>query len=73
VRQVSAALPQGKDPEGVALGVFATLIGALQLARAVAGTEVSDRILAAGADAARRLIQPAEGERHPRGRSGKAA
>jgi TetR/AcrR family transcriptional repressor of nem operon len=60
VRQVSAALPQGKDPEGVALGVFATLIGALQLARAAAGTEVSDRILAAGVDAARRLIQPAE-------------
>ena len=58
VRQVSAALPQGKDPEGVALGVFATLIGALQLARAAAGTELSDRILAAGADAARRLIQP---------------
>ncbi|CAN7721566.1 TetR/AcrR family transcriptional regulator [Mesorhizobium caraganae] len=61
VRQVSAALPQGKDPEGDALGVFATLIGALQLARAVAGTELSDRILAAGADAARRLIQTPEG------------
>ena len=57
VRQVSAALPQGKDPEGVALGVFATLIGALQLARAVQGTELSDRILAAGADAARTLIR----------------
>ena len=64
VRQLSAALPQARDPEGVAMGVFATLIGALQLARAVAGTELSDRILAAGADAARRLIQP-EGEKAP--------
>ena len=62
-RQLSAAFPQAKDPEGDALGVFATLIGALQLARAVAGTELSDRILAAGADAARRLIQtPAGGK-----------
>ena len=61
VRQLSAALTQTKDPEGDALGVFATLIGALQLARAVAGTELSDRILAAGADAARRLIQTPEG------------
>ncbi|MDX8491759.1 TetR/AcrR family transcriptional regulator [Mesorhizobium sp. VK22B] len=59
VNQVSAALPpQTKNPEGTALGVFATLIGALQLARAVDGTELSDRILAAGADAARALIQP---------------
>jgi AcrR family transcriptional regulator len=61
VRQLSAALPQTRDPEGAALGVFATLIGALELARAVAGTELSDRILEAGADAARRLIQPGEG------------
>ncbi|ESX07451.1 TetR/AcrR family transcriptional regulator [Mesorhizobium sp. M0179] len=63
VRQLSAALPQARDPEGVAMGVFATLIGALQLARAVAGTELSDRFLAAGADAARRLIQPRDGEK----------
>jgi TetR/AcrR family transcriptional regulator, transcriptional repressor for nem operon len=62
VRQVSVALPQTRDPEGVALGVFATLIGALQLARAVEGTELSDRILAAGADAARTLIQPGQDE-----------
>jgi len=61
VRQLSAALPQTRDPEGAALGVFATLIGTLQLARAVAGTDLPDRILAAGADAARRLIQPGEG------------
>ncbi|TGP20352.1 MULTISPECIES: TetR/AcrR family transcriptional regulator [unclassified Mesorhizobium] len=58
VRQVSVALPpQTRNPEDVALGIFATLIGALQLARAVDGTELSDRILAAGADAARKLIQ----------------
>ena len=57
VRQVSAALPQTKSSEGVALGVFATLIGALQLARAVEGTELSDRILAAGREAARTLFQ----------------
>ena len=58
VNQVSAALPpQTRDPEGVALGIFATLIGALQLARAMQGTDLSDRILAAGADAARALMQ----------------
>lgn len=58
-RQVSAALPpQTQDPEGVALVVHATLIGALQLARAVQGTALSDRILAVAADAARALVQP---------------
>jgi AcrR family transcriptional regulator len=57
VRQLSAALPQAKDPDGVALGVFATLIGSLQLARAVEGTELSDRLLEAGKAAARTLIQ----------------
>ena len=62
VRQVSAALPQSNDPKGVALGVFATLIGALQLARAVEGIELSDSILAAGKDAAKVLIQPHKNE-----------
>ncbi|SFO66375.1 transcriptional regulator, TetR family [Mesorhizobium sp. NFR06] len=64
VRQVSAALPsQTRDPEDVAFGILATLIGALQLARAVEETELSDRILAAGANAARAMIQPhADGE-----------
>lgn len=57
VRVVAAALPQTEDAQSVALGLFATLIGALQLARAVEGTELSDRILAAGKDAARTLIQ----------------
>lgn len=63
LRQVSAELPRTRDPEGVAFGIFATLIGTLQMARAVEGTELSDRILAAGADAARTLIQPLEDEK----------
>jgi TetR/AcrR family transcriptional repressor of nem operon len=64
VRQLSATLPpETQDPEGVALRVYATVIGALQLARAVKGTALSDRILAAGADAARALIQPRQDEK----------
>lgn len=63
VRQISAVLPpQTKDPEDVALAVYATLIGSLQLARAVEGTELSDRILAVGRDAARKLVQPHQDE-----------
>lgn len=62
VRQLSSALPSSKDPEGVALGVFATLFGTLQLARAVEGTDLSDRILAAGKDAARILMRPRQDE-----------
>jgi TetR/AcrR family transcriptional regulator, transcriptional repressor for nem operon len=59
VHQMASSLPpQIQDPEGVALALFATLIGALQLARATQGTALSDRILAAGAKAARALIQP---------------
>lgn len=60
VRQLAADMPpqQTRDPEGVALGIFAALIGALQLARAAEGTELSDRILAAGADAVRALMKP---------------
>jgi len=58
VREMATALPsQTEDPEGVALGVYATLIGALQLARAAKGTPLSDRILAAGAEAARTLVE----------------
>jgi AcrR family transcriptional regulator len=57
VRQLAAALPRVKDPESVALGVFATLIGALELSRAVEGTGLSDRILAVGKDTAKALIQ----------------
>jgi TetR/AcrR family transcriptional repressor of nem operon len=56
-RQIALALPVSiKNPESVAIGVYATLIGALQLARAAKGSPLSDRILAAGADAARTLI-----------------
>ncbi|WP_027168078.1 TetR/AcrR family transcriptional regulator [Mesorhizobium sp. WSM3224] len=58
VRELADALPQSKDPERAALAIFATLIGTLQMARAVEGTALSDRILAAGKDAARSLIQP---------------
>jgi TetR/AcrR family transcriptional repressor of nem operon len=61
VRGVAAELPPDtRDPEGVAFGVFATLIGALELSRAVNGTKLSDRILAAGAVAAKALLQPSE-------------
>ena len=62
VRQIAEALPPTEDPQAVALGVFSALIGALQLARAVEGTEMSDRILAAGKAAARALIQPRRNE-----------
>jgi len=59
VRQMASSLPpQTRNPEGVALGVYATLIGALQLARAAKGTPLSDRVLAAGADAVRVMVQP---------------
>jgi AcrR family transcriptional regulator len=55
-RELASALPQHlEDREAVAMSVYATLIGTLQLARAVEGTDLSDRILAAGADAARAL------------------
>ena len=58
VRQIAAALPpRTSDPEGVALGVYTILVGTLQLARAVKGTSSSDRVLAAGADAARALLR----------------
>ena len=58
VRQLASSLPKKtRDREAVALGVFATLIGALQLARVVEGRALSDRILAAGADAARAVVK----------------
>jgi AcrR family transcriptional regulator len=63
VQQMASSLPPhtrdpAQDPEGVALGIYATLIGTLQLARATRGTALSDRILAAGAEAARAQVQP---------------
>jgi len=51
--------PQTRDPQGVALGIYATLVGALQLARAVPSKALSDQILSAGADAARALARTA--------------
>jgi TetR/AcrR family transcriptional repressor of nem operon len=61
VHQLASSLsPQTRDSEGVALAIYATLIGTLQLARATQGTALSDRILAAGAEAARALVQPSQ-------------
>jgi len=55
-RELAAALPaKTKDPEAVAMAIYATLIGSIQLARAAEGTDLSDRILAAGRVAARAL------------------
>lgn len=55
-RQLAAQLdPQLADREGTAMSIFATLIGTLQLAGAVDNSELSDRILTAGANAARAL------------------
>jgi AcrR family transcriptional regulator len=59
-RMAASLPPQTQDPEGVALALYATLIGTLQLARATQGTALSDRILAAGAEAARALAQPSQ-------------
>lgn len=66
VRQMASALPpETREPEGVALAIYATLIGTLQLARATQGTALSDRILAAGAEAARALLQPGQDKGQP--------
>jgi AcrR family transcriptional regulator len=57
---VAAYMPsQAKDPEGMALALFATLIGTLQMARAAGSAEMSDRILAVGREAARTLSRTA--------------
>ena len=56
VKDLAEALPDQTDPEGAAIAVTAILVGTLQLARATAGTPISDRILKAGADAAIRLV-----------------
>jgi AcrR family transcriptional regulator len=55
-RQLAAQLsPHLADREGSAIAIFTTLIGTMQLARAVDNAEVSDRILTVGANAARAL------------------
>lgn len=57
VEVMAEALPPGTpDPQAVATGILATLIGTLELARAVSDPDVSDRILAAGAATAKRLL-----------------
>jgi len=57
-RELASALPaKTADPEAVAMAVYATLIGSIQLARAAEGTDLSDRILAAGRDAVRVLAE----------------
>jgi len=49
--------PETSDREATAMGIYATLVGSIQLARAVEGTDLSERILAAGRDAARVLAR----------------
>jgi TetR/AcrR family transcriptional regulator, transcriptional repressor for nem operon len=57
-RKLASVLPaKTKDPEAAAMAIYATLIGSIQLARAVEGTDLSDRILAAGRDAVQALAQ----------------
>jgi AcrR family transcriptional regulator len=46
-----------ENPQALVLGLYAVLIGALQMARAVSSQALSDRILSAGADAAKTLIE----------------
>jgi TetR/AcrR family transcriptional regulator, transcriptional repressor for nem operon len=59
VRQLASALPQQiGDSEDKAMAMCATLIGTLQLARVLEGTDLSARMLKAGADAALRLAEP---------------
>jgi TetR/AcrR family transcriptional repressor of nem operon len=56
VHVMEQALPEGlENRESAAIGLLAILIGTLQLSRALAGTQLSDRILAGGADAARTM------------------
>lgn len=58
VDQVAEALPaQTLNRQDVALGIYATLVGAVQLARAVPSKDLSDRILATAANAVRAAIQ----------------
>ncbi len=61
IRQIARALPpQTADPEATAMAMFATVIGTLQIARLLGGTELSTRMLETGADAARRLAKPCQ-------------
>jgi AcrR family transcriptional regulator len=51
--------PETRDPQGAALSIYATLVGAMQLARAVPSKALSDQILSAAAEAARTLARTA--------------
>lgn len=63
VREMASALPdETGDREATVIGIYATLIGTLQLARAFDGTPLSERVLAAGADAARELVRRESGK-----------
>jgi AcrR family transcriptional regulator len=56
VAKVAAHMPpEAEDREGMALALFATMIGTLQLSRIADSAEMSDRILAVGRQAARAL------------------
>jgi AcrR family transcriptional regulator len=60
--QLARTLPQrspGHPPQDTAIGIFAVLVGALQLARAVEDRSMSDAILAAGIRAAETLADAA--------------
>ena len=57
-RELALALPaKTENPEAVAIAIYATLIGSVQLARAAEGTDLSDRILAAAREAVRTLAE----------------
>lgn len=54
--------PRLADPAGAAISMFETPIGTLELARAVSVANLSDRILAADADAAAFLMEARRSE-----------
>lgn len=54
---MAGALPEKiADRRGAAIGIFATLIGALELSRGVSDPHLSDQILASGARAAKAML-----------------
>lgn len=59
---MAGALPDGTaDPRGVAIGIFAVLIGALELARGISDPALSEQILASGAKAAKAMLPDSTG------------
>jgi len=60
--ELAAALPSHiENREEAAMSIYATLVGTLQLARTVEGADLSDRVLAAGTNAARALANVQRG------------